>query len=51
MIVTEGVGWTQVEGEPIVEFYEGDIMWYPKDRKHWHGATPDSAMTQITVQE
>ena len=51
LIVTEDVGWTQVEGEPIVEFYEGDIMWYPKDRKHWHGATPDSAMTQITVQE
>lgn len=51
LIVTEGVGWTQVEGEEKVEFYEGDILWCPKDKKHWHGATPDSAMTHIALQE
>lgn len=51
LIVTEGIGWTQVEGAPILEFYEGDIMWCPKDRKHWHGATPHSAMTHIAIQE
>ena len=51
LIVTDGVGWTQVEGEEKVEFYEGDILWCPKDKKHWHGATPDCSMTHIAVQE
>ena len=51
LIVTEGVGWTQVEDEPIIEFHAGDIMWCPKDRKHWHGATPTTAMTHIAIQE
>ena len=51
LIVTEGVGWTQVEGEEKVEFYAGDIMLCPKDKKHWHGATPDTAMTHIAIQE
>jgi len=51
LIVTDGVGWTQVEGEKKVEFYEGDIMLCPKDKKHWHGATTDSSMTHIAIQE
>lgn len=51
LIVTDGIGWTQVEGEEKVEFQEGDIMLCPKDKKHWHGATPDSSMTHIAIQE
>ena len=51
LIVTEGVGWTQVEGGPKLEFYAGDILWCPAERKHWHGATPHQAMTHVAVQE
>lgn len=51
LIVTEGVGWTQVEGEEKVEFFAGDIMLCPKDKKHWHGATATKAMTHIAIQE
>jgi quercetin dioxygenase-like cupin family protein len=51
LIVTEGVGWTQVEGGPKFEFYAGDIMWCPPEHKHWHGATPHAAMTHIAIQE
>jgi quercetin dioxygenase-like cupin family protein len=51
LIVTKGVGWTQVEGGPVLEFHEGDILWCPRDTKHWHGATPHSAMTHIAIQE
>lgn len=51
LIVTEGVGWTQVEGGPIHAFRAGDILWCPADRRHWHGATPHDAMTHIAVQE
>ena len=51
LIVTEGIGWTQVEGGPILEFYAGDILWCPPEHKHWHGATPTTAMTHIAIQE
>jgi quercetin dioxygenase-like cupin family protein len=51
LIVTEGVGWTQLEGGPKLEFYAGDVLWCPAARKHWHGATPHEGMTHIAIQE
>lgn len=51
LIVTEGVGWTQIEGGPRLAFHEGDIMWCPPEHKHWHGATPHWPMTHIAIQE
>ena len=51
LIVTEGIGWTQIEGGPVVEFRAGDVLWCPPERKHWHGATPAAAMSHIAIQE
>jgi quercetin dioxygenase-like cupin family protein len=51
LIVTEGVGWTQVVGGPVLEFQAGDVLWCPADMKHWHGGTPTTAMTHIAIQE
>ena len=51
LIVTAGRGWTQCEGEPIVEIHAGDIIICPPGHRHWHGATPTSAMTHIAIQE
>lgn len=51
LIVTAGCGWTQCEGEPIVEIRPGDVIWCPPGHKHWHGATSATAMTHIAVQE
>lgn len=51
LIVTQGVGWTQIEGGPKLEFYAGDILWCPAEHKHWHGATPHHGMTHIAIQE
>jgi quercetin dioxygenase-like cupin family protein len=51
LIVTSGVGWTQCDGGPIVEIRAGDIIWCPPGHKHWHGATPATAMTHIAIQE
>ena len=49
--LAEGVGWTQLEGGPKLEFRAGDILWCPPEHKHWHGATPHSAMAHIAIQE
>ena len=51
LIVTAGKGWTQCDGGPIVEINAGDIIWCPPGHKHWHGATPTTAMTHIAIQE
>ena len=51
LIVTEGVGWTQVEGGPKLEFHVGDIIWCPPEHKHWQGATLREGMTHIAIQE
>jgi quercetin dioxygenase-like cupin family protein len=51
LIVISGIGWTQCDGEPIAEIGAGDIIWCPPGRRHWHGATPDSPMSHIAVQE
>ena len=49
--MTAGCGWTQCEGEPIVEMRAGDVIWCPPGHKHWHGASPTTAMTHIAIQE
>ena len=49
LIVTSGVGRTQESGEPIMEIRAGDVVWCPPGVKHWHGATPTTAMTHIAL--
>jgi len=51
LIVTFGCGWVQREGGPVEEIRPGDVVWFPPGEKHWHGATPTTAMTHIAVQE
>jgi quercetin dioxygenase-like cupin family protein len=51
LVVTSGCGWTQCEGQAIVEIRSGDVIWCPPGHKHWHGATPTTAMTHIAIQE
>src|SRR3984957_6090317 len=51
LIVTAGSGWVQREGSAIEEVHPGDIVWFSPGEKHWHGATPTTAMTHIAIQE
>jgi quercetin dioxygenase-like cupin family protein len=51
LIVTAGCGWVQREGSPIEEIHPGDVVWFPPNEKHWHGAAPTTAMTHIAIQE
>jgi len=51
LIVTSGLGWAQRWDGPIEEIGPGDVVWFPPGEKHWHGATPSTAMTHIAIQE
>ena len=51
LIVTVGCGWVQREGGPIEEIHPGDVVWFAPGEKHWHGASPTTAMTHIAIQE
>jgi quercetin dioxygenase-like cupin family protein len=51
LIVMSGCGWVQREGGPIEEIRPGDIVSFSPGEKHWHGATPTTAMTHIAIQE
>jgi 4-carboxymuconolactone decarboxylase len=49
LIVTDGVGLTQEWGGPVEEIRAGDVVWCPPRVKHWHGASPTSAMTHLAL--
>jgi quercetin dioxygenase-like cupin family protein len=51
LIVTFGRGCVQREGGPIEKISQGDVVWFPAGEKHWHGASPDTAMSHIAIQE
>ena len=51
LIVTAGCGWVQSEGGSKEEIRAGDVIWCPRNEKHWHGATPTTALTHIAIQE
>ncbi len=51
LIVTSGCGWAQREGGPVEKIQPGDIVWFEPGEKHWHGATPTTAMTHIAIAE
>ena len=46
-----GCGRAQRWGGPIEEIHPGDVVWFSPGEKHWHGATPTTAMTHIAIQE
>jgi quercetin dioxygenase-like cupin family protein len=51
LIVTAGLGRVQRDGGPIEEIRPGDVVWFPPGLRHWHGASPTTAMTHIAIQE
>lgn len=49
LIVTYGCGLVQSWGGPIREIRPGDVVYAAPGEKHWHGATPTSAMSHIAI--
>ena len=51
LIVTAGCGRAQRWGGPVEAIRPGDVIWFAPGEKHWHGATPTTAMTHLAIQE
>ncbi|MBV7379068.1 cupin domain-containing protein [Maritimibacter dapengensis] len=51
LIVTQGRGRVQRDGGPVEEIHPGDVIWFDAGEKHWHGASSETAMTHIAIQE
>jgi quercetin dioxygenase-like cupin family protein len=49
LVVTSGVGLTQEWGKQVQVIRAGDLIACPPGVKHWHGATPTTAMTHLAV--
>jgi len=51
LIITAGCGWVQRWDGPIEEVHPGDVVRFAPSEKHWHGATPTTAMSHIAIHE
>ncbi|WP_299820143.1 cupin domain-containing protein [uncultured Pontibacter sp.] len=47
LIITDGVGYHQIEGQPRQTIRKGDVVKCPPNVKHWHGASPDTGLQQM----
>ena len=41
----------QADGTLVEEVGPGDVVWFPPNVKHWHGAAATTAMSHIAIQE
>jgi quercetin dioxygenase-like cupin family protein len=51
LYITAGTGWVQRWGGPKETVRAGDVVWFPPEEKHWHGATATSAMSHFAIVE
>jgi quercetin dioxygenase-like cupin family protein len=51
LIVTAGAGRVQRWGGPIEDIRPGDVVWFAPGEKHWHGASPTTALTHVAIHE
>ena len=51
LIVVFGYGRVQRDGGPVDEIRAGEVVSFEPGEKHWHGASPTTAMQHIAIQE
>ncbi len=51
LLVTFGLGRAQREGGPVEEIRPGDVVYFEPGERHWHGASPVTAMQHVAVAE
>lgn len=51
LYVTDGVALVHIEGQAPQHLAEGESIWINAGQRHWHGATPERAMTHVAYQQ
>lgn len=51
LYVLSGVGLMGLRNEAPQVIRAGDTVWIPPMEEHWHGATPDTGMVHLAMQE
>jgi quercetin dioxygenase-like cupin family protein len=51
ILIVAGVGRVQREGGSVETMRPGDIVFFEAGEKHWHGASPDCAMSHLAIAE
>jgi quercetin dioxygenase-like cupin family protein len=51
LLILSGIGRAQKHGGPVEELRPGDVVWFAPGEKHWHGASPGTAMSHLAIQE
>lgn len=49
LIITDGVGYHQIEGQPKQTIRKGDVVKCPPNVRHWHGASADTGLQQLYI--
>ena len=49
LIITDGIGYHQIEGQPIEIIKKGSVIKCPPNVRHWHGASPDVGLQQLYI--
>ncbi|MCS4291820.1 quercetin dioxygenase-like cupin family protein [Comamonas sp. BIGb0152] len=49
LVVTDGKGWIQQDGQPRQNIQAGDVVWIDADVRHWHGAATTTGMRHLAV--
>lgn len=49
LVITDGVGYHQIEGQPVEIIKKGDVIKCPPNVRHWHGASADTGLQQLYI--
>ena len=49
LIVLDGEGYHQLEGQPKQIMKKGDVIKCPANTRHWHGANENNSLTQMYI--
>jgi len=49
LIITDGVGYHQIKGQPVQIIRKGDVVKCPPNVEHWHGASADTGLQQLYI--
>jgi quercetin dioxygenase-like cupin family protein len=49
LIITDGIGYHQIEGQPMEIIKKGSVVKCPPNVRHWHGASEDVGLQQLYI--